>query len=140
MISCFSFLFKGVPRENILKEGEGGFLFVKLSESWKRRERKQLSRLLCFIFSGEKKAVESAAVLSSRAKRKKGEKKVGRTFSNIFSVLPSKSRPCLLGVLLFGSFVSKSPTNIVATFVMYYKNRNLGFDDRSYSPFRMQFA
>ena len=51
----FSFLFKGVPRENILKEGEGGFLFVKLSESWKRRERKQLSRLLCFIFSGEKK-------------------------------------------------------------------------------------
>ena len=36
MISCFSFLFKGVPRENILKEGEGGFLFVKLGESTER--------------------------------------------------------------------------------------------------------
>ena len=33
--SCFSFLSKGVTKENILT-GEGGFLFVKLGESTER--------------------------------------------------------------------------------------------------------
>ena len=47
---------------------------------------------------------------------------MGRTFSSaLVFFLTSKGRPGFLGALLFGSFVSKSPMNVVATVVMYYK-------------------
>ena len=49
--SCFSFLSKGVPRENIVT-GEGGFLFfVKLGES---TERVRLVLRACFHLGRER--------------------------------------------------------------------------------------
>ena len=42
--SCFSFLSKGVPRENIIT-GEGDFFFFKRGES---TEREKLSLKVCF--------------------------------------------------------------------------------------------
>ena len=52
----FSFLFKGVPRENILEEGGGGFLFCKTERELEEEGKKAVESAAVFYLLGRKES------------------------------------------------------------------------------------